>query len=72
MLYFTKTAARHFWEVKAKNLFASGFLFVGGAILMLAGEFAAWVPIAGSICALIGIGMLIYFVFSKDGKYDGK
>ena len=55
-----------------KNLIAGGFLFVGGAILMLAGEYANWVPIAGSIIALVGLGMLIYFLFSKDGKYDGK
>ena len=27
------------------NLLAAGFMFVGGAILMLAGEYAKWVPI---------------------------
>ncbi len=36
------------------NLLAAGFMFVGGAILMLAGEYAKWVPIIGSIIALIG------------------
>ena len=51
-----------------KNLQAGGFLFIGGAILMNS-EFANWVPVVGSICALIGVGMLIYYLFSKDGKY---
>ena len=46
------------------NLLAAGFMFVGGAILMLAGEYAKWVPIIGSIIALIGLGMLIYYLFS--------
>lgn len=53
-----------------KNLLAGGFLFIGGAILMLAGEYAYWVPIVGSIIALIGLGMLLYFLFSNNGKYD--
>lgn len=47
------------------NLLAAGFMFVGGAILMLAGEYAKWVPIIGSIIALIGLGMLIYYLFVK-------
>lgn len=51
-----------------KNLQAGGFLFVGGAILMIS-EYASWVPVVGSICALLGVGMLIYYLFSKDGKY---
>lgn len=51
-----------------KNLQAGGFLFIGGAILMTS-EYANWVPIVGSICALLGVGMLIYYLFSKDGKY---
>ncbi|MDG3374747.1 hypothetical protein P5D95_25080 [Vibrio parahaemolyticus] len=55
-----------------KNLLAGGFLFIGGAILMLAGEYANWVPIVGSIIALVGFGTVVYFLFSKDGKYDGK
>ena len=25
--------------------------------------------VAGLVCALVGVGMLVYFVFSKDGKY---
>ncbi|WP_251844513.1 hypothetical protein [Enterococcus durans] len=54
-----------------KNLLAAGFMFVGGVILMLAEEYANWVPIAGSIIALIGLGMLIYYLFSKDGTYNG-
>lgn len=53
------------------NLLAAGFMFVGGAILMLVGEYAKWVPIIGSIIALIGLGMLIYYLFSKDGNYNG-
>lgn len=51
-----------------KNLIAGGFLFVGGAVLMLVTAFE-WAPIAGLLCALIGVGMLGYYVFSKDGKY---
>ena len=53
------------------NVLAACFMFVGGAILMLAGEYAKWVPIIGSIIALIGLGMLIYYLFSKDGNYNG-
>lgn len=52
-----------------KNLAAGGFLFVGGAILMLVTEFGKAVPVFGMACALIGVGMLIFYVFSKDGKY---
>lgn len=54
-----------------KNLLAAGFMFVGGAILMLAGEYAKWIPIVGNIIALIGLGMLVYYLFSKDGNYNG-
>lgn len=52
-----------------KNLIAGGFLFVGGAVLMLVSEFGKWVPIFGLVSAVIGVGMLLFFVFSKDGKY---
>lgn len=52
-----------------KNLIAGGFLFVGGAVLMLVSEFGQWVPIFGMVCAIVGVGMLLFFVFSKDGKY---
>lgn len=55
--------------VNMKNLLAGGFLFVGGAILMTVSEFGKIVPILGAACAVVGVGMLIYFVFSKDGKY---
>lgn len=51
-----------------KNLIAGGFLFIGGTILMLVTKFD-WAPVAGLVCALIGVGMLLYYVFSKDGKY---
>lgn len=53
-----------------KNLIAGGFLFVGGAILMTVSEFGKAIPITGMVCAIIGLGMLIYFVFSNNGKYD--
>ena len=53
-----------------KNLIASGFLFVGGAILMTVTTFGKVVPFLGGICALIGVGMLIYYVFSSNGKYE--
>ncbi|WP_317380517.1 hypothetical protein [uncultured Intestinimonas sp.] len=51
-----------------KNLQAGGFLFIGGAILMTS-EFANLVPIIGAVCALIGGGMLVYYLFSQDGRY---
>ena len=51
-----------------KNLQSGGFLFVGGAILMTS-EVAGWIPVVGSVCALLGGGMLIYYLFSKNGKY---
>ena len=54
--------------VLLKNLQAGGFLFVGGAILMTS-EVAGWIPVVGSVCALLGGGMLIYYLFSKNGKY---
>ena len=53
---------------KMKNLIAGGFLFVGG-ILMNTDNFGNVIPFLGAACALIGVGMLIYFVFSDDGKY---
>lgn len=49
-----------------KNLIASGFLFVGGAIMTLAGD-PAWLPHVGFVCAAIGLGMLLYYVFGNDG-----
>lgn len=52
-----------------KNLIAGGFLFVGGGILMNTDNFGNVIPFLGVVCALIGVGMLIYFVFSDDGKY---
>ncbi len=51
-----------------KNLHAGGFLFIGGTILMN-NQLNNWAPVVGSICALLGVGMLIYYLFSKDGKY---
>ena len=54
---------------KMKNLIAGGFLFVGGGILMNTDNFGNVIPFLGAACALIGVGMLIYFVFSDDGKY---
>lgn len=54
--------------VSMKNLQAGGFLFVGGAILMTS-EFAKLVPIIGAVCVLIGGGMLVYYLFSQNGKY---
>ena len=32
-------------------------------------EFAKLVPIIGAVCALIGGGMLVYYLFSQNGKY---
>ena len=54
-----------------KNLLAAGFLFVGGAILMTVPGFGRIVPILGAVCAVVGVGMLLYFVFSENGKYEG-
>lgn len=53
-----------------KNLLASGFLFVGGSILMTVTEMGKIVPLLGSACSIIGVGLLVFFVFSNDGKYD--
>ena len=52
-----------------KNLNAAGFLFIGGAILMLVTEFGKAVQIFGLVCSAIGVGLLLYYVFSKNGKY---
>ena len=52
-----------------KNLHAGGFLFVGGAIIMTVTQFGKVVPILGGVCTLLGAGMLIYYLFSEDGKY---
>lgn len=52
-----------------KNLVASGFLFVGGAVMMLAEDFAHWAPVVGSIFALAGGGMLVFYLLSEEGKY---
>ncbi len=52
-----------------KNLLAGGFLFVGGAILMTVNTFGNIIPFFGGACALVGVGMLVYYVFSKNGKY---
>jgi len=46
-----------------KNLIASGFLFVGGAIIMNVDQFGKIVPILGGICAVLGVGMLLYYLF---------
>lgn len=46
----------------------SGFLFIGGAVLMLVTEFGKPVQIFGLVCALVGVGMLLYYTFSKDGN----
>ena len=71
IIYYSIDKQQEWRLTKMKNLLAAGFMFVGGAILMLAEEYANWVPIAGSIIALIGLGMLIYYLFSKDGTYKG-
>ncbi|WP_461215384.1 hypothetical protein [Lacticaseibacillus sp. GG6-2] len=52
-----------------KNLQAGGFLFVGGAIMMTVTRFGNVIPILGGVCALLGVGMLIYYLFSQNGKY---
>lgn len=52
-----------------KNLLAGGFLFIGGAIIMTANRFGQIIPILGGVCAVLGLGMLLYFLFSADGKY---
>ncbi|WP_164848120.1 hypothetical protein [Lacticaseibacillus hulanensis] len=52
-----------------KNLQAGGFLFVGGAIIMMVTQFGKVVPIVGGVCAVLGAGMLVYYLFSQDGKY---
>lgn len=52
-----------------KNLQAGGFLFVGGAIIMTTTQLGKVVPMIGAACAILGVGMLIYYLFSNDGKY---
>ncbi len=52
----------------SNKITTSGFLFVGGTVLMLVTEFGKAVPIFGMVCALVGAGMLLYFAFSKDGN----
>ena len=52
-----------------KNLQAGGFLFIGGAIIMTVTQFGKVVPIIGGVCALLGVGMLLYYLFSQDGQY---
>jgi len=47
------------------NLIASGFLFVGGAIIMNVSQFGKIVPIMGGVCALLGVGLLLYHLFSE-------
>lgn len=52
-----------------KNLQAGGFLFIGGAIIMTTTQFGRIVPILGAVCALVGVGSLLYYLFSDNGKY---
>ena len=52
-----------------KNLQAGGFLFVGGAIIMTVTQFGQVIPILGGVCELLGVGMLLYYLFSQEGKY---
>lgn len=52
-----------------KNLLAGGFLFVGGAIIMTTTQFGHVIPMICAGCALLGFGMLLYYLFSDDGKY---
>ena len=47
-----------------KNLLAGGFLFVGGAIIMTTTQFGHVIPMIGAGCALLGLGMLLYYLFS--------
>ena len=54
---------------RMKNLLAGGFLFVGGAIIMTTTQFGHVIPMIGAGCALLGFGMLLYYLFSDDGKY---
>ncbi len=54
-----------------KNLLAGGFLFVGGAVLLTAdGTVAPVISGAGGVCTMLGVGILLYFLFSSNGKYD--
>lgn len=39
------------------------------AIFMNVSGFGKAIPIVGAVCA-VGIGILLYFVFSKNGKFD--
>lgn len=52
-----------------KNLLAAVFLFVGGAILMTVTEMGKIVPFLGAASALVGAGLLVFFVFSDNGRY---
>lgn len=52
----------------SNNINTSGFLFIGGAVLMLVTEFGKAMQIFGMVCVLIGVGMLLYYAFSKDGN----
>jgi len=48
------------------NVLASGFLFVGGAIMMTVVHFGTVVPILGAVCTAIGAGWLLYQLFLED------
>ena len=47
-----------------KSLHAGGYLFVGGAILLSRGGLLS--TIVGFLCTLLGIGILLYFLFGED------
>jgi hypothetical protein len=53
-----------------KKLFAGGFLFIGGAILMSASAPALGEGILyiGFACAFAGMGMMVYSLFSKNDE----
>lgn len=53
------------WRKIMTNLIASGFLFVGGAIIMNVSQFGKIVPIMGGVCALLGVGLLLYHLFAE-------
>src|SRR5699024_8729436 len=54
-----------------KNLLAGGFLFVGGAVLLTAdGAVSPVISGAGGVCTMLGVGILLYFLFSNNGKYE--
>jgi len=48
-----------------KPVLASGFLFVGGAIMLTVSRFS-FVPIIGGACAAIGAGWLLYELFIEE------